>query len=129
MSQHHIHPRFPRRQRSRHRLQNFIFKPWHGYFNFDPKNKYDLHHSCPIWQRCCWENFKLKPSQLIELEKQKGSKAYKIRLGILQKQIDNARNILKQNISNYSTPQDLEQLIEILKTYTWLCNELLKIKF
>jgi len=118
-----------RRRRARHRLENFVFKPWHGYFQFDPNNKYDSTHLCPIWQRCCWENLKLKPSHLIESEKKKGSRAHKIRLNILQKQLDNARDILKQNISNYSTSHDLEKLIEILKTYTWLCNELLKIKF
>ena len=143
-----MHPLARRRRRNNQvspewtfdlRLQptnDFIFMgkngKFEGYFktDYNPDEKYDPNHLCPEWAECCTKNLNFKPSQLIAAEQDKKNPLNKAKVKSLETEMKKLKEILLENLQDeYETPKEPASIISMMKTYSWLCNELLRVKF
>lgn len=115
---------------------DFIFMgkngQFEGYFktDYDPDEKYDPNHLCEEWGECCKKNLNFKPSQLIAAEQDKKNPLNKAKVKSLETEMKKLKEILLENLQNeYETPKQAASIISMMKTYSWLCNELLRVKF
>ncbi len=115
---------------------DFIFMgkngQFEGYFktDYDPDEKYDPNHLCEEWGECCTKNLNFKPSQLIAAEQDKKNPLNKAKVKSLETEMKKLKEILLENLQNeYETPKQAASIISMMKTYSWLCNELLRVKF
>ena len=115
---------------------DFIFMgkngQFEGYFktDYDPDEKYDPNHLCEEWGECCTKNLNFKPSQLIAAEQDKKNPLNKAKVKSLEEEMKKLKKILLENLQNeYETPKQAASIISMMKTYSWLCNELLRVKF
>ena len=115
---------------------DFIFMgkngQFEGYFktDYDPDEKYDPNHLCEEWGECCTKNLNFKPSQLIAAEQDKKNPLNKAKVKSLEEEMKKLKKILLENLQNeYETPKQPATIIAMMKTYSWLCNELLRVKF
>ena len=115
---------------------DFIFMgkngQFEGYFktDYDPDEKYDPNHLCEEWGECCTKNLNFKPSQLIAAEQDKKNPLNKAKVKSLETEMKKLKEILLENLQNeYETPKQAACIISMMKTYSWLCNELLRVKF
>ena len=115
---------------------DFIFMgkngQFEGYFktDYDPDEKYDPNHLCEEWGECCTKNLNFKPSQLIAAEQDKKNPLNKAKVKSLETEMKKLKEILLENLQNeYETPKQPATIIAMMKTYSWLCNELLRVKF
>ena len=112
--------------------EDFIFTGFEGYFksDYDPNEQYDSKHFCEKWSECCTKNLNLKPSHLMEAELDKKNPLNKKRVVSIEKEMKKLKEILLKNLQDeYETPKQPEAIIAMMKTYSWLCNELLRVKF
>ena len=103
-----------------------------GYFktDYNPDEKYDPNHLCLEWGECCTKNLNFKPSQLIAAEQDKKNPLNKAKVKSLEEEMKKLKKILLENLQNeYETPKQAASIISMMKTYSWLCNELLRVKF
>ena len=115
---------------------DFIFMgkngKFEGYFktDYNPDEKYDPNHLCPEWAECCTKNLNFKPSQLIAAEQDKKNPLNKAKVKSLETEMKKLKEILLENLQDeYETPKEPASIISMMKTYSWLCNELLRVKF
>ena len=115
---------------------DFIFMgkngQFEGYFktDYDPDEKYDPNHLCEEWGECCTKNLNFKPSQLIAAEQDKKNPLNKAKVKSLEAEMKKLKEILLKNLQDeYETPRQAETMISMMKTYSWLCNELLRVKY
>ena len=115
---------------------DFIFMgkngQFEGYFktDYDPDEKYDPNHLCEEWGECCTKNLNFKPSQLTEAEQDKKNPINKAKVKSLEGEMKKLKEILLKNLQDeYETPRQAETMISMMKTYSWLCNELLRVKY
>lgn len=103
-----------------------------GYFktNYNPDEKYDPNHLCEEWDECCTKNLNFKPSQLTEAEQDKKNPLNKKKVKSLEGEMKKLKEILLKNLQDeYETPRQAQSMISMMKTYSWLCNELLRVKY
>ena len=103
-----------------------------GYFktDYNPDETYDPNHLCLEWGECCTKNLNFKPSQLIAAEQDKKNPLNKAKVKSLEEEMKKLKKILLENLQNeYETPKQAASIISMMKTYSWLCNELLRVKF
>ena len=115
---------------------DFIFMgkngQFEGYFktDYNPDEKYDPNHLCEEWGECCTKNLNFKPSQLTAAEQDKKSPLNKAKVKSLEGEMKKLKEILLKNLQDeYETPRQAETMISMMKTYSWLCNELLRVKY
>ena len=115
---------------------DFIFMgkngQFEGYFktDYNPDEKYDPNHLCLEWRECCTKNLNFKPSQLMAAEQDKKNPLNKAKVKSLETEMKKLKEILLENLQNeYETPKQAASIISMMKTYSWLCNELLRVKF
>ena len=115
---------------------DFIFMgkngQFEGYFktDYNPDEKYDPNHLCQEWGECCTKNFNFKPSQLSAAEEDKKNPLNKKKVKSLEGEMKKLKEILLKNLQDeYETPKEAETMIAMMKTYSWLCNELLRVKY
>lgn len=112
--------------------QKFLFdNNWAGFFvnSFDPNQQYDPKHFCLDWKPCCMRNFQLMPSHLLKEQTTKNSTINQLTIQQLEKQMEITKTYLLNNINSLNQKHEIEHIIGILQTYTWLCKELLRVKF
>ena len=103
-----------------------------GYFktDYNPDETYDPNHLCLEWGEFCTKNLNFKPSQLIAAEQDKKNPLNKAKVKSLETEMKKLKEILLENLQNeYETPKQAASIISMMKTYSWLCNELLRVKF
>ena len=103
-----------------------------GYFkiNYNPDEQYDHMHLCAEWGECCSKNFALKPTHLIAAEQDKKNPIHKKKVKSLEKEMKSIKKIIIKNLlDEYENPRQPETIIALMKTYSWLCNELLRVKY
>jgi len=108
---------------------------WPGYFvslkeSFNVDEKFDPKHLCLRWDDCCTKNWKLMPTILLKAEKDKNNPVHKAKVKCLEKQMAILKTQLIENLKNeYDEKQKAENMIAMMKTYSWLCSELLRVKY
>jgi hypothetical protein len=126
---------FRRRLNGGGETKQMISGVWNGFFilkdeSYNPNEIYDPNHCCAVWKQCCSTNLLLKPRHLSTKEEESGSKlnikrvqSIETELVIIKKQLLKALN------KNIETKQNAMLLMGIMKTYSWLCSELIRLKF
>ena len=117
--------------------QTFSFqRGWRGYFTSSKEErlkideKFDPEHLCVLWGDCCTENWKLMPTPLLECQKDKNNPAHMAKVKCLEKQMKILKTQLIENLKNeYDEKRKAENMITMMKTYSWLCGELLRVKY
>ena len=71
-----------------------------------------------------------KELQIIAAEQDKKNPLNKAKVKSLEEEMKKLKKILLENLQNeYETPKQAASIISMMKTYSWLCNELLRVKF
>ena len=118
----------------RRRRRQEIAQIWPGYFHnpdeeFNPDEQYDPSHNCLFWQECCSKNINLMPTFLRTMEGEAGNIYNEKKNKFLETEMLKVKAILLENIQNkYETKHNVEKIMAVIKTYTWYCNELLRVK-
>ena len=110
---------------------------WKGFFipketksTFQPNKIWNPNHICTTWKKCCSENFYLAPTHLLKLEEKKGSFQNKQKIKFLEMELNIIKNIIVKHLNNnFKNKNQVKQLMSMMKTYTWLCSELIRVKF
>ena len=124
------HRRPPRRRRRMDEVEQI----WPGYFHnpdekFDPDKQYDPSHSCLFWRECCTKNINLMPTPLRTMEGQAGNIYNKKKKKFIETEMLKVKAALLKSIQNkYETKHNVKKIMAVIKTYTWYCNELLRVK-
>ena len=130
-------PPFRRRLNPTQNLNIPFQDSWKGFFTskemestFQPTKIWDPNHICTSWKKCCSENFYLAPTHLLKLEEKKGSLQNKQKIKFLEKELNIIKNYIIKHLNNdFKNENQVKQLMAIMKTYTWLCSELIRVKF
>ena len=116
----------------RQRTSSIGFEEWCGFFhnpeNVDPDKKYDPKHSCIRWKPCCSKNLLLKPSNLLEIERDPSTNIHKRRVEWLKNNMKKQKKHIIDNLKdNYENTINIQKIQSMLKTYIWFLNELSQI--
>jgi len=116
-------------RRIRQRLE---FQPWRGYFsipNTDPAEEYNPLHFCESWDKCCSKNLLIKPTILLNIEKDTTSKLHKNKVKWIEEKMKSQKEEIFNNLKdNYEKKHEIETIVSRLKTYIWFANEIVRIK-
>ena len=117
-------------RRTNRRLNNHT---WNGFFvdlNYNPDKQYNPSHFCFVWKECCSQNLLLKPNHLLKLEEERGSHLNAKRTKEIEGQFSILKKILIDKLEKQvETKTDIQMLINMMRSFSWVCSEFGRISF
>ena len=110
----------------RRRWSGFFLEP--GKNDYNPDQIYDPSHNCVFWKECCAKNINLMPTILRKMEEERGNIFNSKKRQFLETEMSKVKAVIEDNIKDkYEKLHNIERIMAAMKTYTWYCNELLRI--